>query len=321
MAVSHRPTRRVFLERMAQTAPAWCLAAAPGCSPRKAESQDPSLIDVHQHVNYHGRTDESLLAHQEVLGATRTVLLPAGTRDRRTSTHAGDSNGLAARIFGTEAAWRLFRKHPQRFRFFANEIPDFRDARDELDRWLARGAIGIGEQKFNVDCDSAEMIRVAEAARHWDVPVLLHFQEGSYNHGFERFHQVLERFPEVRFIGHAQTWWGHIDRNHQPAELYPKGPVTPGGLTDRYLADYPNMFGDLSAGSGLNALTRDEEHAADFLTRHQDKLVYGSDCADADGFGEECSGAATLELVRKLVPDPAALEKILWRNAVRVMRI
>ena len=31
------------------------------------------------------------------------------------------------------------------------------------------------------------------------------------------------------------------------------------GLTDRYLTDYPNMYGDLSATSGLNALTRDED--------------------------------------------------------------
>jgi hypothetical protein len=56
--------------------------------------------------------------------------------------------------------------------------------------------------------------------------------------------------------------------------------VTAGGLTDRYLADYPNMFGDLSAGSGLNALTRDEDFTRGFLERHQDKLLFGSDCSD-----------------------------------------
>jgi hypothetical protein len=32
--------------------------------------------------------------------------------------------------------------------------------------------------------------------------------------------------------------------------MYPKTPVTPGGITDRLLSDYPNMFGDMSAGSG-----------------------------------------------------------------------
>ena len=51
--------------------------------------------------------------------------------------------------------------------------------------------------------------------------------------------------------------------------------LTPGGLTDRYLSDYSNLYGDLSAGSGLNALTRDEDHAREFIQRHQYKLIYG----------------------------------------------
>ena len=45
------------------------------------------------------------------------------------------------------------------------------------------------------------------------------------------------------------------------------------------------MYGDLSAGSGLNALLRDEDHAREFLKRHQNKLMYGSDCNDSEGEG------------------------------------
>jgi len=101
---------------------------------------------------------------------------------------------------------------------------------------------------------------------------------------------VLEKHPRVTFIGHAQTWWGNIDRNHEQTVLYPKTKVTPGGITDRLLADYPNMYGDLSAGSGLNSLLRDEEHARGFLERHQEKLVYGSACDDRVGEGAACSG-------------------------------
>ena len=43
----------------------------------------------------------------------------------------------------------------------------------------------------------------------------------------------------MNFIGHAQTWWGNIDKNHNPTEMYPKTPVTPGGITDRLLSDHP----------------------------------------------------------------------------------
>ena len=39
----------------------------------------------------------------------------------------------------------------------------------------------------------------------------------------------------------------------------------------------------MSAVSGNNAMSRDPEFAAEFLARHQDKLVFGSDCSCSDG--------------------------------------
>jgi hypothetical protein len=36
------------------------------------------VIDIHQHTNYSGRTDEQLIAHQRAMGIAKTVLLPAG---------------------------------------------------------------------------------------------------------------------------------------------------------------------------------------------------------------------------------------------------
>lgn len=279
------------------------------------------VVDIHQHLNFHGRRPQELLAHQRAMGVSKTVLLPAGTERSLASTHGGKSNGLAARVFGTEAAARFASEHPESYVFFCNEVPDAVGAVAALEKWLARGAVGIGESKFSLEVDSAPMVRVYEVARAHRVPVLLHFQEGVYNSGFDRFHKVLERFPTVDFIGHAQTWWGHIDAKHDPAEMYPKGPVSPGGLTDRYLADYPNLYGDLSAGSGRNALARDEEHAAAFLLRHQDKLMLGTDCADVEGRGEKCSGAGQIANVRRLVTDPSARAKILSGNAKRVIRL
>ena len=132
---------------------------------------------------------------------------------------------------------------------------------------------------------------------------------------------MLEKHPRVSFIGHAQTWWGNIDRNHDQTVMYPKTKVTPGGITDRLLSDYPNMYGDLSANSGLNALLRDEEHARQFLARHQEKLMYGSDCDDRAGAGAACSGAQCLAAIRRLAPGDDVVSKILRGNAMRVLRI
>ena len=81
------------------------------------------------------------------------------------------------------------------------------------------------------------------------------------------------------------------------------------------------MFGDLSAGSGLNALRRDEDHARDFLLRHQDKLTYGSDCDDLVGAGDACQGAQTIAEIRHLVPETKIRRKLFSANAKRLFRI
>jgi len=280
------------------------------------------IIDIHQHVGYSGRTDDALVAHQRAMGATTTVLLPAGRPVNRPSTHDGVSNGLQAKCLGNDACDRLARAHRRAFRFGANEVPDLPDATAEIERYLRRGAVIIAEQKFGVECDSPEMQRIYALAQDHRVPVLMHWQFQMYNYGFERFHTMLEKFPRVNFIGHAQTWWANIDKNHlDQSVLYPKGPVTPGGLTDRYLADYPNMYGDLSAQSGQNALTRDEAFTRDFLVRHQNKLLFGSDCTDTVGAGPTCIGAQTIGVVRRLAASRRIERKLLYDNARRLLRV
>ena len=269
------------------------------------------VIDLHQHTHYSGRTDADLLTHQHNMGIAKTILLPAGSK-----------YGLAADAWGNDSVVALARAHPGEFYFFANELPDIPETRAVIEKYLKMGAIGIGEQKFPVECDSPAMQLVASIARDYRVPVLMHFEHQRYNFGIERMHRMLEKYPTVNFIGHAQTWWGNIDRNHQQEVMYPKGPVTPGGITDRLLADYPNMFGDMSAGSGLNAMMRDEAHAREFLKRHQDKLIYGSDCNDATGADvAQCSGARQLAAIRRLAPDPGAVRKILYGNAAKMFRL
>jgi predicted TIM-barrel fold metal-dependent hydrolase len=169
--------------------------------------------------------------------------------------------------------------------------------------------------------DSRHIEFVASVAREFKVPVLLHFEHERYNLGFWRFRHILEKFPQVNFIGHAQTWWGNIDKDHNQTVMYPKTKVTPGGITDRYLSDYPNMYADMSAGSGLNAMLRDEEHARGFLERHQNKLLYGSDCSDNQPNTDKCSGSQQLATIRRLAPNEKIVRKILYENASKLMKI
>lgn len=282
---------------------------------------DP-IIDIHQHLGYTGRTDAALLAHQRTIGATTTILLPAGRPVITASTHKGVANGLQAQALGNEDCERFVRAHLGEYVMGANEVPDLDGAASEIQKYLDRGAVVIGEQKFGVECDSPGMQKLYQLAQERGVPVLMHWQFGMYNHGFDRFHRMLEKYPKVNFIGHAQTWWANIDAKHGDQKvMYPKGPVTRGGLTDRYLSDYPNMFGDVSAGSGLGALTRDEDFTRDFLARHQDKLLFGSDCNDSDPGGPRCLGASLLATIRRLAASRDVERKLLYGNAKRVFRL
>ncbi len=309
-------TRRDFLKSTA-TALA-CACAAPAIA---APNPDEPIIDIHQHTNYTGRTNEQMRIHQRAMGITTTILLPAGRPVERESTHNGKSNGLAAGTGGNDTVMAVAKEYPKEFLFFANEVPDLPEARQEIEKYLKLGAKGIGEQKFNVDCDSVHMQQIAELAQAYGVPVLMHFQHETYNKGIERFYKMLAKYPKVNFIGHAQTWWGNIDKNHDQKVLYPMGKVTPGGITDRYLSDYPNMYCDMSAGSGLGALLRDEDHTRAFLERHQNKFLYGSDCTDTIGRGPGCQGAQTLAAIRRLAPSKAIERKILFENAKKLFKL
>ena len=297
-------SRRHFLSTVGMAAAATAVGA-----PASAEAAEP-IIDIHQHTNYSGRTDEELIAHQRTMGVTTTVLLPAGK-----------FFGLDAQCGGNETVYNLAKKHKNEFVFFANEVAHLPNAVSEIKRYLRRGAIGIGEQKFRVASDSIYIERIAELATDYRVPVLLHFQYDRYNVELERFHRILERFPRANFIGHAQTWWANIDKNHDQPVLYPKTKVAKGGITDRLLADYPNMYADMSAGSGLNALQRDEDHARWFIQRHQDKLLYGSDCNDRAGSGPKCQGAQTIAEIRRLCPSKAVERKLLYENAKALLML
>ena len=313
-------SRRQFIASAAGLALA---AAVPGCKTLETANRKEQIIDIHQHIDYSGRSDEVLLTHQRLMGITKTILLPAGRPVNSASTHDGVANGLQAKCAGNEACYEFAKAHPREFLFAANEVPDLPEAIAEIEKWLKRGAVAIAEQKFGVECDSPEMQKLYELAAEYRVPILMHWQVKMYNYGFERFHKMLAKYPKTNFVGHAQTWWANVDQSYKddPANLYPKGKITPGGLTDRYLRDYPNMYGDLSAGSGLNSFTRDENHAREFIQRHQDKLIYGSDCSDHVGSGTSCQGAQMLAAIHRLAPNEEVVRKLLYANAKRVFRL
>lgn len=91
----------------------------------------------------------------------------------------------------------------------------------------------------------------------------------------------------------------------------------------------------MSANSGNNALSRDKEFSADFIRRHRDKLIFGSDCACLDGKGAgisqgnnpeaarlagKCVARETLSLLKDLA-STRDFRQITWTNGARLFHV
>ena len=79
------------------------------------------------------------------------------------------------------------------------------------------------------------------------------------------------------------------------------------------MGDHPNLYGDLSAGSGVNALRRDPGFAREFLLRRRDRLMFGTDKLTSEQTVEQRAVLDELDLPR------GVLEKVAHGNAARVL--
>lgn len=298
--------RREFLGSLAVAA-----VAADTVAQTAPTSWGGPVLDCHLHL----RADaEANIVHMDGCGVTRAVILARDANDR-------------SRAFQT--------KYPARVVWAAStEVADVA-AEARLRQAAQDGAVGFGELKSHVDADGPELQRVYALAGELGLPVLIHFQEvehfageGLWGTGFKRFEAMLKKYPKTRFIGHADAFWANVDAKYANEASYPTGPITRGGITDTLLGDYPNLFGDLSANSGNNAMSRDAAFTSDFLRRHQDKLIFGSDCSCTDGHGAgtsqsnnpaaarmsgKCVARETLTLLRASTTADV-FRKITWTN-------
>ena len=154
-------------------------------------------------------------------------------------------------------------------------------ARDMLNRYLDAGAVGIGEHKCGMPIDHPLNLEFFSVVSDLELPLLFHMDtvRNTDKPGLPGLEKALQAAPKARFIGHANGWWASVSGDCTPQDMgtYPKRPVTPGGAVDCLFDKYDNIFGDLSAGSGCNSLTRDKKWGREFLIRRADRLMFGTD--------------------------------------------
>jgi len=245
------------------------------------------MIDIHTHL---GRwplsgdpevTEAELLRQMDALGIERMAILPLDMTPE-CSVISPD----------TDATLAASRRHPGRFIPFCNPDPRFNNSPDTdfsllLVPWKQAGCKGLGELTANVWFDDPRCMNLYRHCGKAGLPVLFHLavdvRYGLYGvadeTGMPRLEKVLRAYPDTIFIGHAMAFWAEIAAGVDEASRggYPKGPVTKPGRTVELLRACPNLYGDLSAGSGFNAISRDPEFGYRFLEELQDKLFFGTD--------------------------------------------
>jgi hypothetical protein len=135
--------------------------------------------------------------------------------------------------------------------------------------------------------------------------------------GLPGLENALRTVPNCNFIGHGPGFWASISGGITAAELggYPKGPVASGGALDRLMDAYPNLYGDLSAGSGASAISRDETFGREFLVRRADRLMFGTD------FLAPGQNVPQLELYASLELPDEVRRKVFRENARRLLKL
>jgi hypothetical protein len=158
--------------------------------------------------------------------------------------------------------------------------------RSMFQEYVDQGAKGFGEHKAGLPIDDPRMMVLYEECDALKLPVLFHCDEqrGTDAPGLPGLGRVLAAFPKVNFIGHGPGFWASISGDTDAKALggYPKGPVAPGGALDRLFNAHMNLWGDLSAGSGANAIGRDRAFGQAFLIRRANRLLFGTDYLKQD---------------------------------------
>ncbi len=290
------------------------------------------FIDIHVHSRLfqgpkrNGKdayaTPEHLLARYDAIGVERAVVLPG-------------VNPECCRIPQSIGEVLLMaEQHNGRFIPFCNvdprSISNSNDAPlgDILSYYKDKGCKGVGEVCANMPFLHPMVQNLFKHTEKAGLPLTFHISPtigGNYglydDPGLPQLEMSLRSFPKLNFLGHSQAFWAEMGRLLTPADRcgYPKYPIIEEGVVPHLMRRYPNLYGDLSAGSGHNALARDPEYAVKFLNEFQDRLLFGTDICAPDTPTPLVDFLLDLRDSGKI--SEAVFQKIARENAVKLLNL
>lgn len=283
------------------------------------------VIDAHNHPEWHGHTIEKFIENMDENKIDITWLL----------TWEAPEDEYSPSLLSSFPYWGKYgpipfskvveyiKQKPERF--VPGYAPDPR--RPEAIDLLA-GAISLygvriyGELKLRMMYDNPDALRMFRFCGKKGLPVVVHidyeFETGVsyprpswwYGGGIEAFERAIARCPETIFVGHGPGFWAHISKDDKfDKEVYPSGRVIEGGKLIEMLRKYQNLYCDISAFSGLNALKRDIEFGKKFILEFQDRILFARDYFDSNH----------KEFLDSLGLEKEVLDKIYYKNALKLV--
>ena len=296
------------------------------------------IIDCHTHVGEFWNdapqtpvTLENLIERLDDEGIDKAVLLPTSLSSE--AQFAGSLLAGAKNEFEQVAEATAF---SDRIIPFGNLDPRWCGNRSNADfsllieKFIEMGCVGIGEMVAHLEFDDPRTVNVFRQCGGYDLPVLFHGigrGEGQYglidDVGSPRLAALLEQAPDTIIIGHGQGFWAEIADGITPKDKLgrPRGRIAAEGSVPRLLRRFPNLYCDISAGSGYNALTRDPEFGVGFINEFQDRLMFGTDVC----FGDKKSRKKQLTYLRTLLGEGKishdVFDKITSGNLLGVLKL
>jgi len=286
------------------------------------------IIDCHNHPDWHGHNLDKFLANMAKFNIDLTWLLswdcPVDEYDPSYNHVIPDPGGVNGPIPFTRCI-SYAERAPGKFVLGYAPDPRRPEAIDQLNAAVTIYGVRVcGELKLRMMYDNRDALRMFRECAKLNLPVTVHidyeFDTGVkyprpnwwYGGGMEAFERAVRACPETIFCGHAPGFWAHISGDGQHDKVvYPKGNVVPGGKLPEMLRQFQNLYCDISAGSGCNALSRDPEFAKDFLLEFQDRILYARDYFDNEH----------QEFLNGLGLPKEILEKIYSGNALKLVQI
>jgi predicted TIM-barrel fold metal-dependent hydrolase len=247
-----------------------------------ADPAADGIIDTHLHAmscTAEGLNDAA--AWMKLHGVTRAVVHPIEPSRPRNEEQR-------------EAMLAHFKAHKGKLERFCiikpEEVGSVGDAVKILGKEKKDGAIGFGEHYGKgLMFDDPSNMRLHEACAKVGLPIMFHMddQQNKDTADFQHLENALKAHPDCTFIAHGPNWWKQLGS----------------GNCDRLLGAYPNLYADLSAGSGATALGKNKAYTTEFLNKHSKKLLFGTDCGWWT-FGKTEKPAPQFGLMKELeLPD------------------